>query len=68
MTKDETRRFEELCAKLITEKDESKFAAAVRELNAICDKKESRLREQPMPAGPRPPLTISSNPADPPST
>ena len=64
MTKDETRRFEELCARLITEKDESKFAEAVRELNAICDKKESRFREQSMPAGPRPP-TMSSNPAEP---
>ena len=32
MTRDEARRFEELCAKLITEKDEKKFAEAVREL------------------------------------
>lgn len=46
MTRDEARRFEELCAKLITEKDEKKFAEAVRELNAICSKKEGRLHEQ----------------------
>jgi hypothetical protein len=46
MTKNETRRFEELCATIVSEKDESKFTEAVRELNAIMDKKEGRLREQ----------------------
>src|SRR4051812_21584516 len=46
MTRDEARRLEELCAKIIAEKDDKKFNDAVRELNAICDKKEGRLREQ----------------------
>ena len=45
MTKDEARRFDELCAKMLTEKDPDKFTKAVRELNAICGKKEGRLRE-----------------------
>src|SRR3954454_1331695 len=45
MTTKETRRFEELCAKIITEKDDKKFNEAVRELNAICDNKGGRLRE-----------------------
>jgi hypothetical protein len=51
MTKDEVRRFEELCAKIISEKDEAKFTEAVRELNSICDMKEGRLREQSHTAG-----------------
>ena len=46
MTREEARRLEELCAKIIAEKDDKEFAEAVRELNALCDKKESRLREQ----------------------
>ena len=45
MTREEARRLEELCAKIIAEKDDKEFAKAVSELNTICDKKESRLRE-----------------------
>jgi len=47
MTTEEARRFQELCAKIITEKDDKKFHEAVRELNAICDNKGGRLRELP---------------------
>ena len=49
MTPDETRRFEELCAKIISEKDDAKFAEAVRELNEIMEKKEGRLKKQSRP-------------------
>jgi hypothetical protein len=49
MTREETRRFEELCAKLISEKDDAKFSEAVRELNAILDKKEERLKKESLP-------------------
>lgn len=44
MTKDEARRVEELCAKIISEKDEAKFAEAVRELNELMERKEERLK------------------------
>ena len=49
MTPDETRRFEELFARIITEKDDAKFAEAVRELNEIMEKKEERLKKQSLP-------------------
>jgi hypothetical protein len=40
MTKGETRRFEELCAKILFEKDDAQFSEAVIELNRIMDKQE----------------------------
>jgi hypothetical protein len=45
MTKEETRRFQELCARIISEKDEGKFTEAVRELNQIMETKEERLKK-----------------------
>ena len=44
MTEEETRRFYELCARIISEKDEGKFTEAVRELNE--ETKEERLHKQ----------------------
>jgi hypothetical protein len=49
MTPEETRRFEELCVKIISEKDDAKFAEAVRELNEIMERKEGRLKKQHLP-------------------
>jgi hypothetical protein len=49
VTSDEIRRFEELCAKIISEKDDAKFTEAVRELNEIMEAKEGRLKKQSMP-------------------
>jgi hypothetical protein len=49
MTQEETRRFQELCARIISEKDEGKFTEAVRELNQIMETKEERLKKQSHP-------------------
>jgi hypothetical protein len=46
MTEEETRRFYELCARIISEKDEGKFTESVRELNQIMETKEERLQKQ----------------------
>src|SRR5689334_1853887 len=49
MTKEEAQRVEELCAQIITEKDEAKFSEAVRQLNKLMETKEERLKKQSIP-------------------
>jgi hypothetical protein len=49
MTEDESRRFQELCALIILEKDEAKFSELVQELNVLVEAKEGRLKKQSIP-------------------
>lgn len=43
MTPEETKRFNELCLQIISEKDEQKFEKLVRELNKLMAEKDLRL-------------------------
>jgi hypothetical protein len=46
MTLEETEKFKDLCTQIIAEKNEVRYAELVRQLDAIMETKEQRLRNQ----------------------
>jgi hypothetical protein len=47
VTRDETRKFKDLCTQVIAEKNKDRYVELVRQLDAIMDAKEQRLHDQP---------------------
>jgi hypothetical protein len=50
MNKDESNRFQELCALIAVEQDRRKFMTLVEELNHLLSTKDQRLQERNSPA------------------
>ncbi|HEX4486194.1 MAG TPA: hypothetical protein VH088_08015 [Terriglobales bacterium] len=46
MTPEETQTFKDLCTQIISEKNDARYVELVRQLDAIMDAKEQRLRDQ----------------------